>query len=89
MSEDMLGGNDNTMAEPFELLSTYQHMTDGQLLQVANQGGLLPDAELILTQELRRRNLKASDLPLYTESLDDRLRAETQEKSFRGTGLRF
>lgn len=77
------------MPAPSELLSTYQHMTDGQLLQVANDGGLVPEAELVLAEELRRRNLKPSDLPLYKESPKDRLQAETQQKSFRGTGLRF
>ena len=77
------------MPTPSELLSTYQHMTDGQLLEIANEGGFRPEAELALAEELHRRKLKLSDLPLYKETLDDRLQAETKQKSFRGTGLRF
>lgn len=70
------------MPAPSELLATYQHMTDGQLLQVANEGGLVPEAELIIAEELHRRNLKKSDLPKYRPSARERLESESHERWF-------
>jgi hypothetical protein len=68
------------MHTPSELLSTYQYMTDGQLLQVANEGGLVPEAELVLAEELHRRNLKKSDLPQHKQSPRERLENESHER---------
>ena len=65
-----------------EFLNTYQHMTDSQLLQVANEGGLVPEAQLALTEELHRRSLKKSDLPRHKQSPRERLEGESQERWF-------
>jgi hypothetical protein len=72
---------------------TYEGMSDGQLLQIANEGGLVDEAKGPLAEELRRRNLKPSDLPRHKESQRTRLRREASERTItsRGgpTGLAF
>ena len=70
------------MHTPSEFLTTYQHMTDAQLLQVANEGGLVPEAQLALTEELHRRNLKKSDLAQHRPSARKRLESESRELWF-------
>jgi hypothetical protein len=65
-----------------EFLTTYQHMTDGQLLQVANEGDLIPEAQFALGEELRRRNLKNTDLPRHKETRHEKLEKETKERWF-------
>jgi len=70
------------MATPSELLSTYQHMTDGQLLQVANEGGLIPEAQLALAEELHRRNIKKTDVALHKEKRQETLEKEATERWF-------
>jgi hypothetical protein len=76
-----------------DFAATYQNMSDGQLLETANQGGLIPEAHQALTQELHRRNLKPSDLPRHKESPRERLQGETREKWYASrtgpTGLVF
>jgi len=70
--------------------ATYQHMSDGQLLEMANEGGLIPEAQQALSDELHRRKLKKTDLPRYIQSPRERLHQETNEKRVRrGTGLIF
>jgi hypothetical protein len=59
---------------------TYENMSDGQLLQTANEGGLVDEAKQTLAEELRRRNLKAGDLPRHKESPRSRLRREATER---------
>jgi hypothetical protein len=72
---------------------TYQHMADVQLLKIANEGGMVPEAKQALTDELNRRKLKASDLPHYQPSKQERLEKETRERQlplgrgFNGFGL--
>ncbi|MGA1983010.1 MAG: hypothetical protein ABSG84_11180 [Acidobacteriaceae bacterium] len=80
----------NTQAD---FATTYQNMSDGQLLETANEGGLVDDAKLALASELHRRNLKKSDLNHHKESPRERLNDAAQEKQLPllqlGTGLFF
>ena len=73
---------------------TYASMLDGQLLQAANEGGLVDEAKQALAEELRRRGLKKSDLIHHKESPRARLRKEAAEREFSlsgygGTGVLF
>ena len=77
------------MDTPAEFAATYQHMSDGQLLQTANEGGLIPEAHQALTEELHRRNLKPADLRRYKPSPHELLQDEARQKGWRGTGLFF
>lgn len=77
-----------------DFANTYENMSDGQLLQTANEGGLVDEAEQALANELRRRNLKKSDLVHHKESPRARLRHEATERELPlsrcgGTGLFF
>jgi hypothetical protein len=77
-----------------DFTATYQHMSDGQLLQTANEGGLIPEAHQALTEELHRRNLKSGDLPKYKESPRTRLKRESAQRElplsrYGGTGYFF
>jgi hypothetical protein len=65
-----------------DFLDTYKHMSDGQLLQVANEGGLIEEAQQALAQELHRRSLKLSDLPHHKESPQEALQNEARERWF-------
>jgi len=68
------------MRSPAEFAETYQHMSDGQLLQTAREDGLLPEAKQALHEEINRRNLKQADLPHSTEPNKTRLEKETEER---------
>lgn len=76
-----------------DFAATYGNMSDGQLLETANEGGLVPEARIALSNELRRRNLKPSDLARHTESPHERLQREAKDKAIPGragpTGLVF
>jgi hypothetical protein len=77
----------------------YQQMLDGQLLLLANEGGLVDEAHQALTEELRKRNLKKQDIVQQEKKSphEHRLGA-AEEKQFRwadhwwvdpGTGYYF
>ena len=68
------------MRTPAEFAETYQHMSDGQVLQTARENGLLPEAKQYLQEEIRRRNLKSSDLTREVEPHKTRLEKETKER---------
>ena len=70
------------MRSPAEFAETYQHMSDGQLLQTAREDGLLPEAKQALHEEIRRRSLKPEDQPHSTEPHKTRLEKETEERWF-------
>jgi len=77
-----------------DFATTYENMSDGQLLQTANEGGLVDEAKQALANELHRRNLKKSDLVHHKESPRVRLRRETTERElplsrYGGTGILF
>jgi hypothetical protein len=63
-----------------DFAKTYESMSDGQLLQIANEGGLVDEAKQILAEELHRRNLEPGDLPRHKETLRTRLRREATER---------
>jgi hypothetical protein len=80
------------MESPSQLASTYQHMSEGALLEIANEGGLTPEAKQAIAEELHRRKLKTSDLAQVKESPHERLEKEAQERWFplaRGHSLGF
>jgi hypothetical protein len=52
-----------------DFASAYRHMSDDQLLLVANEGGLVEEANRALSEELKRRDLKPSDLYLKPSDL--------------------
>jgi hypothetical protein len=70
------------MESPSQLASTYQHMSEGTLLEIANEGGLTPEAKQAIAEELHRRKLKASDLPSHKQTAKEQLEEETQERWF-------
>lgn len=57
-------------------------MTDGELLQTLSEGGLVPEAKQILSEEIHRRNLSPSDPPNHQPSEKEQLRHEAQERWF-------
>jgi hypothetical protein len=65
-----------------QLAATYENMSDGELLQISNEGGLMPEAKQALAGELHRRKLKASDLPQHKHKAKDQFKEETQERWF-------
>jgi len=75
-----------------QLAATYRHMSEGELLQISNEGGLLPEARQALAEEMQRRKLKASDFPHPKETAKRKLNEETRERWFplaRGHSLGF
>ena len=68
------------MSSPAEFAETYQHMSDGQLLQTAREDGLLPEAKQVLDEEIRRRNLKPGDLPNPDEVHHETLQEESKSR---------
>jgi hypothetical protein len=82
------------MSTHTDFAQTYENMSDGQLLQIANEGGLVDKAKQALADELHRRNLKKSDLIHHKELPRVRLRQEAREREFPlsaygGTGFFF
>jgi hypothetical protein len=65
-----------------QLAATYQNMSDGELLLVSSEGGLMPEAKQALAEELHRRKLKASDLPHHKQTAKEQLKEEAQERWF-------
>lgn len=68
------------MESSSQLAATYQHMSDGELLQISREGGLLPEAKQALYDEIRSRNLKSTDLPHTTEPHKTALEKESGER---------
>lgn len=80
------------MSDPNALANYYETRTDAELLNLKIEGGFTQEAESVLSEELRRRNLGADDLKRYeAQGKQLRLRDEAVEKGFplRGTGLLF
>ncbi len=69
----------------------YETLTDAQLLNLRTEGGFTEQAEQVLADELKRRNLRASDVKRYAVPERIKLCEEVQEKGFAGRGptLRF
>ena len=70
------------MESQSQLAATYEHMSAGELLQIANEGGLRPESKQALAEELHRRKLKASDLPSHKQTAQEHLEEETRERWF-------
>lgn len=80
------------MPDSSSLAKYYEGLTNAELLNLRSEGGFTDEAERVISEELRRRNLNASDLKRY-EAQGERikLREETTEKGSggRGPGLLF
>jgi hypothetical protein len=61
----------------------YETLTDAQLLNLRSEGGFTEQAEQVLADELKRRNLRASDVKRYAVPERIKLREEVQEKGIR------
>jgi hypothetical protein len=75
-----------------EFATQYQQMPDGQLLLLANEGGLVEEAQQALAEELRKRNLKKQDIAQHERKTPhERLQEAAQEKSawWGGTGTGY
>jgi len=69
-----------------ELARRYETLTDAELLNLKSEGGFTDEAEQMLAEELKRRNLKAGDFKQYIVPERIRLREEAKEKGFVGKG---
>lgn len=70
----------------------YKTLTDQQLLNLKREGGFTDEAEQVLGNELRRRNLTPGDLERYiVESEHSKLHEEVKERGdgYRSIGLQF
>jgi hypothetical protein len=80
------------MESAAQLAITYQNMSEGELLEIANESGLTSEARQVIAEELHRRKLRASDLPRVKEPRQTSLEQETEERWFpltRGHSLGF
>jgi hypothetical protein len=69
-----------------DFANQYQQMPDGQLLLLANEGGLVDEAHQALTEELGKRNLKKQDIVLPKKKTPhERLQEAAEEKTI-GSG---
>jgi hypothetical protein len=77
----------DTMSDPTALAKYYETLNNSQLLNLRNEGGFTEEAERVLADELRRRNLDAAELERY-KAQGERisLREDTTEKGSRGWG---
>ena len=64
----------------------YETLTDAQLLNLSSEGGLTEQAEQVLADELKRRNLRASDVKRYAVPERIKLREEAQKGDLQAEG---
>jgi hypothetical protein len=74
------------MPDAGTLAKYYETLTDAQLLNLRREGGFTEQAEQVLADELKQRNLKATDVKKYAVPGRIKLREEAQEKGFAGKG---
>jgi hypothetical protein len=75
------------MIRPNAIANYYETLTDVELLNLKSEGGFTEEAELVLADGLRRRNLDTGDLKRHEAERERiKLREETTEKGFRGRG---
>lgn len=76
-----------TMPDADALAKYYATLTDAQLLNLRAEDGFTEQAELVLAEELKRRNLKDSDVKRNIAHKNRiNLRDDAQEKGFKGRG---
>jgi hypothetical protein len=68
------------------LAKHYETLTDAELLILRSEGGLTDEAEPVLANEIRRRNLKETVLKRHKVHQRILLRDEAKEKGFGGRG---
>jgi hypothetical protein len=74
------------MPDTTALAEHYKTLTNDELLNLKQEGGFTAEAELVLAEELERRNLRAHDEKQYIASINQqRLQEEVTE---RGGGYR-
>jgi hypothetical protein len=77
----------DTLSDPNELAKYYETLNNSQLLNLKSEGGFTEEAERVLADELRRRNLDAGELKKYKAQGERiKLREEATEKGSRGRG---
>jgi hypothetical protein len=75
------------MPDAHALTKYYETLTDAQLLNLRAEDGFTEQAEQVLAEELKRRNLYASDVKRNTAHKNRiNLRDEAREKGVRGRG---
>lgn len=74
------------MFDPSALAKHYETLTDAELLILRSEGGLTDEAEPVLANEIRRRNLKETVLKRHKVHQRILLRDEAKEKGFGGRG---
>jgi hypothetical protein len=81
------------MNESTHFKAKYRDMTSEQIVRLASKGGLLPEAEHALNEELAARDLKEADVRQYTEALSQqKLQMKLTGNKYlhhRGTGIAF
>jgi hypothetical protein len=80
------------MPDANELENYYKTLTDQELLNLKREGGFTDEAEQVLANELKRRNLTSGDLKrAAVESERSNLREEVEERGgvYRSFGLQF
>jgi hypothetical protein len=83
--------SNDTYRDQAHFAAVYQDMSDAEILKLASEGGLLPEADIALQAELKRRHLSAkdvSDMSLRQKEAELQIRVGNNPYN-RGTGLRF
>ena len=69
------------MLDTIALAKYYETLTDSALLNLAREGGFTEEAQQVMAQELRRRNLNDDDLKRYVARGEQiKLREEAEER---------
>ncbi len=81
--------SDNTSINEHDYASQYATLSDGEILQLAREGGLRPEADIALRAEMHKRSIGAAEVQsLRVEQMKTELQMSVgHNPSNRGTGL--
>jgi hypothetical protein len=81
--------SDNTSINEHDYASQYATLSDGEILQLASEGGLRPEADIALRAEMHKRSIGAAEVQsLRVEQMKTELQMSVgHNPSNRGTGL--
>ena len=81
--------SDNTSINEHDYASQYATLSDGEILQLASEGGLRPEADIALRAEMHKRSIGAAEVQsLRAEQMKTELQMSVgHNPSNRGTGL--